>query len=165
MTPVQRNALVFIHGFILKNGYSPTFRQIAVALGYESMSGSYAVVTKLIEDGYLRRSRVKARRSLEVIKLPQAAIPPEEATTPFPAVLSSEQVAQFNACWDKLLADPTKRHEFKFVPGETPRIDVEALKAELTRRFEAWFRESMVDFWSEQDAPAELAAIAVQTLG
>ena len=66
--------------------------------------------------------------------------------------------------------DPTGTDPAPYPPQIKPRAAqrggnvVSAIVDRLTAAFEAWFRDSGVDFWSETDAPAELAKIAAAEL-
>lgn len=57
MTPKQRRALEFIGGFVETTGVSPSYEEIAEGIGIPRSSKSrvFAIVTSLIERGYLTR--------------------------------------------------------------------------------------------------------------
>jgi SOS-response transcriptional repressor LexA len=55
VTPKQRDALRFIGDAIASDGCSPTYVQIAAALGLRNKSGVHRLVTSLIERGLLER--------------------------------------------------------------------------------------------------------------
>lgn len=55
MTPKQRDTLRFIGTTIASDGCSPTYDQIAAALGLRNKSGVHRLVNGLIERGLLER--------------------------------------------------------------------------------------------------------------
>ena len=61
MTPRQRDALAFIRTFIAATGTSPSYDEIAVALGLKNKSGVHRLVLALVEQGALRRPFTLAR--------------------------------------------------------------------------------------------------------
>jgi SOS-response transcriptional repressor LexA len=63
----QRELLSFIDGFIAKNGYGPSYREIMNGLGYRSVSTVATHVDNLIKKGHLRKRDYSAR-SLEVVE-------------------------------------------------------------------------------------------------
>lgn len=66
MTPVQIKALDFIRDRIAATGVSPSYCEIADAIGGGSKSHAFRVVHELIEDGLLQRGRAGQRRSLRL---------------------------------------------------------------------------------------------------
>ncbi|MFG1410307.1 MarR family transcriptional regulator [Xanthobacter sp. VTT E-85241] len=62
MTPKQRDALRFIGAAIASDGCSPTYDQIAAALGLRNKSGVHRLVNGLIERGLLERETAGVRR-------------------------------------------------------------------------------------------------------
>jgi repressor LexA len=66
LTPTQAKALEFIKGFIAERGYSPSFREIMVGLGYESTCSVHRVLQMLVERGHIAYQRAR-RRSLVVL--------------------------------------------------------------------------------------------------
>lgn len=54
LTERQRDAMLFVQGFIDRHGFSPTYDEIAAALGLKSKSGIHRLVYGLVERGYLR---------------------------------------------------------------------------------------------------------------
>lgn len=67
LTPRQSDALRFIGRFIAARGYSPSYDEIAQALGLRSKSGAHRMVCALVERGCLRHLP-KGKRGLEVIR-------------------------------------------------------------------------------------------------
>ena len=74
LTVKQRELLLFVHQRIQETGVSPSFDEMKEALDLASKSGIHRLITALEERGFLRRLPNRAR-ALEVIKLPDAAIP------------------------------------------------------------------------------------------
>lgn len=65
MTPKQKKVLDWIKAFIDENGFSPSYDEIADAVGIASRSGAHRTVKILIKTGYLRQNG--NARGLEVI--------------------------------------------------------------------------------------------------
>lgn len=65
LTPRQKEVLDFIASYRDKNGYSPSFEEIASELELASLATVHKHVTSLEQKGYLRR-RFNESRSLEV---------------------------------------------------------------------------------------------------
>ena len=66
-TKKQLEMLKFIADFIEKNEYSPSYREIAQGMGYNSIASVALHVKNLIERGHLSK-RFNSSRSLEVVK-------------------------------------------------------------------------------------------------
>lgn len=66
LTRRQREVLDVIHGFIAKNGYSPSLEEIGEALGLSSVATVHKHVTHLVEKGYARRAW-NQNRSIEIV--------------------------------------------------------------------------------------------------
>jgi len=60
LTRTQWETLYFLHQFAAKNGYSPTYQQIADGVGYASKASVYRVLGRLEDRGYLTRCRQQA---------------------------------------------------------------------------------------------------------
>jgi len=73
MTPRQSEALEFIREFWEENQYSPSYEEIKDALGLKSKSGVAFLVTKLEEQGFVRRRPNETRSVLPVEFVPQSA--------------------------------------------------------------------------------------------
>lgn len=71
MTPVQIKALDFIRDRITATGVSPSYGEIADAIGGGSKSHAFRAVGELVDDGLLYRGRTGQRRSL---RLPEGSI-------------------------------------------------------------------------------------------
>lgn len=78
-TKKQKEILSFIENFIAGHGYSPSFREIRSALGYNSVSTVSTHVNNLIKRGHLQK-RTYSARSLEVVK--STGVSPDGAGMP-----------------------------------------------------------------------------------
>ena len=82
LTKKQRELLLFINDRIKETGVSPSFDEMKEALDLASKSGIHRLITALEERGFLRRLAHRAR-ALEVLKLPESAVPQPMGRTPF----------------------------------------------------------------------------------
>src|ERR1700758_3623469 len=69
LTKRQKEVLDFLVGFVNKNGYSPSFEEIARALRLTSLATVHKHITTLERKGYIRRGYNQSR-SIEVTQLP-----------------------------------------------------------------------------------------------
>src|SRR5215475_5647388 len=60
ITKRQRQVYDFIHGFVQKNGYSPSFEEIGEGLGLSSLATVHKHVTNLEKKGLFKRQAQKA---------------------------------------------------------------------------------------------------------
>ncbi|KCZ94387.1 transcriptional repressor LexA [Hyphomonas johnsonii] len=74
LTSKQRELLLFINERIKDTGVSPSFDEMKEALNLASKSGIHRLISALEERGFIRRLAHRAR-ALEVLKLPDSAIP------------------------------------------------------------------------------------------
>lgn len=74
LTQKQHDLLMFIHERLREGGVPPSFDEMKDALDLASKSGIHRLITALEERGFLRRLPNRAR-ALEVIKLPDGAVP------------------------------------------------------------------------------------------
>ena len=74
LTRKQHELLTFINERLGADGVSPSFDEMKDALGMRSKSGIHRLVTALEERGFIRRLPHRAR-ALEVLKLPESAVP------------------------------------------------------------------------------------------
>lgn len=65
LTPKQKNVLDFVASFTERNGYCPSFDEIARGVGLGSLATVHKHITALQQKGYLKR-RYNESRSLEV---------------------------------------------------------------------------------------------------
>ncbi len=70
LTSQMQKLLLFIHKRLTKDGVSPSFEEMKLALGLKSKSGIHRLIEALEERGYLERLPNRAR-ALEVKKLPE----------------------------------------------------------------------------------------------
>lgn len=82
LTKKQRELLLFINDRIKETGVSPSFDEMKEALDLASKSGIHRLITALEERGFLRRLAHRAR-ALEVLKLPESAVPQPVGRAPF----------------------------------------------------------------------------------
>lgn len=74
LTRKQYELLRFIHERLKESGVPPSFEEMKEALDLRSKSGIHRLITALEERGFIRRLPNRAR-ALEVIRLPEAAVP------------------------------------------------------------------------------------------
>lgn len=90
LTKKQRELLLFINDRIKETGVSPSFDEMKEALDLASKSGIHRLITALEERGFLRRLAHRAR-ALEVLKLPESAVPQGAGRGNFrPSVINGE---------------------------------------------------------------------------
>lgn len=65
MTKRQAEALIFIKAFIAENRFSPSYDEIAAALGLKAKSNAFRVVCSLQERGFVK-TRPGCARSIEL---------------------------------------------------------------------------------------------------
>ena len=84
ITKRQKQVYDFIHSFVQKNGYSPSFEEIGSGLGLNSLATVHKHITNLEKKGMLRRDYNRSR-SIDLITpraRAKAAAPPVETTLP-----------------------------------------------------------------------------------
>lgn len=74
LTRKQHDLLMYIHEKLENSGVSPSFEEMKEAMKLKSKSGIHRLVTGLEERGFLRRLAHRAR-ALEVLRLPDSAVP------------------------------------------------------------------------------------------
>jgi repressor LexA len=72
LTKRQKEILDFLEGFVIENGYPPSFEEIARHFGYTSLATVHEHLENLRSKGYIRKS-YNASRSIEVMPTNQAA--------------------------------------------------------------------------------------------
>ncbi|WP_340693623.1 transcriptional repressor LexA [Hyphomonas sp.] len=77
LTSKQKELLLFINERIKETGVSPSFDEMKEALNLASKSGIHRLISALEERGFIRRLAHRAR-ALEVLKLPESAIPTQQ---------------------------------------------------------------------------------------
>ena len=87
LTVKQNELLRFIHERLKEQGVPPSFDEMKEALDLRSKSGIHRLIMALEERGFIRRLPNRAR-ALEVLRLPESAMPPEPKPTRFsPSVI------------------------------------------------------------------------------
>ncbi len=81
LTRKQHQLLMFISHRLEQTGISPSFDEMKDALDLKSKSGIHRLITALEERGFIRRLPHRAR-ALEVLKLPDSALPPAAERAP-----------------------------------------------------------------------------------
>jgi len=76
LTKKQHQLLLFIARRLNERGVSPSFDEMREALGLKSKSGIHRLITGLEERNFIRRLPHRAR-ALEVLRLPESAVPAE----------------------------------------------------------------------------------------
>lgn len=113
-TKKQQILLQFIDGFIKGNGYGPSYREIARALGYKSVSTVAVHVDALIAKGYLQKSDGYSVRSL-LVTTPHT---PQAKTATHRLLMEREQ--QYRKAGDSDAADCLARAQ-QLLDAEPPQ--------------------------------------------
>jgi len=85
LTAKQHELLNFIHERLAKTGVSPSFDEMREALDLKSKSGVHRLISALEERQFIRRLPNRAR-ALEVVRMPDVAVPAAAAPAPRPVV-------------------------------------------------------------------------------
>ena len=85
LTKKQYQLLLLIRDRMGRDGVAPSFDEMKDALQLKSKSGIHRLIGSLEERGFLRRLAHRAR-ALEVLKLPESAVP--QTITPWVAKAS-----------------------------------------------------------------------------
>jgi repressor LexA len=80
ITRRQKEVIDFLSGFTTRNGYSPSYEEIAAGLGLNSLATVHKHVTNLQTKGLLQRNVLRAR-SWTACRC-SAASPPESPSRP-----------------------------------------------------------------------------------
>jgi repressor LexA len=70
LTKRQKEVLDYLVGFLNKNGYSPSFEEIASSLKLTSLATVHKHLSTLEKKGFIRRGYNQSR-SIEVMQLPK----------------------------------------------------------------------------------------------
>jgi len=81
LTAKQHELLNFIHERLAKTGVSPSFDEMREALELKSKSGVHRLISALEERQFIRRLPNRAR-ALEVVRMPDVAVPATAAAAP-----------------------------------------------------------------------------------
>jgi repressor LexA len=84
LTRKQHELLLFIHDRLSASGVSPSFEEMKEALELKSKSGVHRLIRALEERSFIRRLPNRAR-ALEVVKMPDRAVPAAGAAKVPPA--------------------------------------------------------------------------------
>lgn len=71
LTKKQLDLLAFIHKRVQRDGVSPSFDEMKLALDLRSKSGIHRLITALEERGFIRRLAHRAR-AIEIVRLPES---------------------------------------------------------------------------------------------
>ncbi len=116
LTRKQHELLMYIHQHLQHSGVSPSFDEMKDALNLRSKSGIHRLITGLEERGFIRRLAHRAR-ALEVLRLPEAALPRRGGAAataqPVPAAASPEMIA----ATAEIPAAPARRFEPNVIRG------------------------------------------------
>ncbi len=87
LTSKQNELLRFIHERLREDGVPPSFDEMKEAMDLRSKSGIHRLIMALEERGFIRRLPNRAR-AIEVLRMPEAAVPPEPRAAKFsPSVI------------------------------------------------------------------------------
>ncbi|MHA6484490.1 LexA family protein [Paenibacillus sp. strain BS8-2] len=78
----QEAALECIKTFIQQKGYSPTTRELAEALGYQSSSTVHSLLDKLVAKGYISKE-ASGPRTIRIIKVENVSSKQETKSAQF----------------------------------------------------------------------------------
>jgi hypothetical protein len=67
LTPAQSRVYVWVRDFIYKNGYSPSYEEIAEAMGLASKSNVHRYLYEIQQRGWINISPLKSR-SIQLVK-------------------------------------------------------------------------------------------------
>ncbi|MFZ9396209.1 MAG: transcriptional repressor LexA [Erythrobacter sp.] len=81
LTAKQHELIRFIQQRLEETGISPSFEEMKEALDLKSKSGVHRLISALEERGFIRRLANRAR-ALEVIKMPEDAVPSSRRSAP-----------------------------------------------------------------------------------
>jgi repressor LexA len=85
LTAKQHELLNFIHERLAKTGVSPSFDEMREALDLKSKSGVHRLISALEERQFIRRLPNRAR-ALEVVRMPDVAVPAAAGAAPRPVI-------------------------------------------------------------------------------
>ncbi len=134
LTRKQHELLSFIDSHLRQTGFSPSFDEMKDALNLRSKSGIHRLISALEERGFLSRRHHRAR-ALEVLRLPDQAVPLETgpiAAETGPAGEQAIQEALANFAPNVIKGDFSPR-----LPGVRAAADVGAILLPLYGRIAA----------------------------
>lgn len=77
MTPSQKRCLDIVAGWIAEHGISPSYREIAVAMGGNAQGRAHDLVSALVEQGELVRTAAQ-KRNLRLPAVDLSRVPLEQ---------------------------------------------------------------------------------------
>lgn len=92
LTAKQHELIRFIQQKLEETGISPSFEEMKEALDLKSKSGVHRLISALEERGFIRRLPNRAR-ALEVIKMPEDAVPSAKRSVTANDVISAPRMA------------------------------------------------------------------------
>src|SRR5579872_3378826 len=116
ITKRQKQVYDFIHTFVQKNGYSPSFEEIGSGLGLNSLATVHKHITNLEKKGMLRRDYNRSR-SIDLIapraraKAAAAAAPVEVALPLLGRIAAGRPVETYETPETISLSDITRKKE------------------------------------------------------
>ncbi|MEE1876357.1 transcriptional repressor LexA [Altererythrobacter litoralis] len=93
LTAKQHELIRFIQQRLEETGISPSFEEMKEALDLKSKSGVHRLISALEERGFIRRLANRAR-ALEVIRMPEDAVPAAKRSAPANDSVSVARAAQ-----------------------------------------------------------------------
>ena len=93
LTAKQHELIRFIQQRLEETGISPSFEEMKEALDLKSKSGVHRLISALEERGFIRRLANRAR-ALEVIRMPEDAVPAAKRNAPANDPVSVARAAQ-----------------------------------------------------------------------
>ncbi|HSM52558.1 MAG TPA: transcriptional repressor LexA [Erythrobacter sp.] len=93
LTAKQHELIRFIQQRLEETGISPSFEEMKEALDLKSKSGVHRLISALEERGFIRRLANRAR-ALEVIRMPEDAVPAAKRSAPANDPVSVARAAQ-----------------------------------------------------------------------
>lgn len=93
LTAKQHELIRFIQQRLEETGISPSFEEMKDALDLKSKSGVHRLISALEERGFIRRLANRAR-ALEVIKMPEDAVPSARRSAPSGEVVEFARTAK-----------------------------------------------------------------------
>ena len=91
LTSKQHELLLFINKRLNESGVSPSFDEMREALDLKSKSGVHRLISALEERGFIGRLANRAR-ALEVLKLPESAVPAPPVLRPVAPAAANDTI-------------------------------------------------------------------------
>ena len=98
LTAKQHELLLFIHRRLAETGVSPSFEEMKEALDLRSKSGVHRLISALEERAFIRRLPNRAR-ALEVLRMPETAVPAAKPAADTMVRGDFRRVAAMSASW------------------------------------------------------------------